>query len=200
MQDFGIVNKYWGLIRQILTAYKEDIRGKKCYNDYMNPEGIQNNIPKKATSRPKIISLIFFIIIVVIWVPHTLPFFKNMASVQLFAAIFLAPLAIVGLFLSYNSGISLAKFNYERVAKGKLFVPYGILLIIHVLCIGVCILNELILAGYPFRMCFDTCQYIEMPTAIMAYSIVSTVLFLPAYFAIYRYRRWVLKFNLTNPT
>ncbi len=128
-------------------------------------------------SKPKIISLAFFIIIVVIWVPHTLPFFKNMASLQIFAAIYLAPLAIVSLFLSYNSGISLAKFDYKRVAKGKLFVPYGTLLIIHILCIGACILHELILTGYPFKMCFDICQQIEMPTAIMAYSIVSSVLF-----------------------
>lgn len=165
----------------------------------MNPTGVLNNIPKRAVSKPKIISLIFFIIIVIIWVPHTLPFFKNMASVQIFVAIFLAPLAIAGLFLSYNSGISLAKFNYKRVAKGKLFVPYGILLIIHVLCIGACILHELILVGYPFKMCFDYCQQIEMPTAITAYSIVSSVLFLPAYCAIYSYRKWVLKYNLINP-
>jgi hypothetical protein len=164
----------------------------------MNPTKTINNIPKRAVSKPKIISLAFFIIIVVIWVPHTLPFFKNMASMQIFAAIFLAPLAIVGLFLSYDSGISLAKFYYRRVAKGKLFVPYGILLIIHVLCIGACILHERILVGYPFKMCVDHCQQIEMPTAIMAYSIVSSVLFLPAYCAIYRYRKWTLKYNLMN--
>ena len=166
----------------------------------MNPTGALSNIPKRAVSKPKIISSIFFIIIVVIWVPHTLPFFENMASAQIFIAIFLAPLAIAGLFLSYNSGISLAKYNYEQVVKGKLFVPYGILLIIHVLCIGACILHELMLAGYPFKMCFDFCQQIEMPAAIMAYSIVSSVLFLPAYCAIYRYRKWVLKYNLMNPT
>ncbi|MBR2641153.1 hypothetical protein IKD49_01675 [Candidatus Saccharibacteria bacterium] len=165
----------------------------------MNPTGVLNNAPKRVVSKPKIISLIFFIIIVVIWVPHTLPFFKNMASMQIIAAIFLAPLAIVGLFLSYNSGISLAKFDYKRVTKGKLFVPYGILLIIHVLCIGACILHELILTGYPFKMCFDYCQQIEMPTAIMAYFIVSFVLFLPAYCAIYRYRKWILKYDLMNP-
>ena len=166
----------------------------------MNPERTQNDIPKKATNRPKIISLIFFIVIVIIWVPHTLPFFKNMASVQIFAAIFLAPLAIVRLSLSYDSGMSLAKFNYKRIMEGKLFLPYCILLIIHFLCIGACILHELILAGYPFKMCFDYCYQIEMPTAIIAYSIVSTVLFLPAYCAIYRYKKWILKYNLINPT
>lgn len=166
----------------------------------MNPTGTLNNIPKRAVSKPKISSLIFFITIVVIWVPHTLPFFGDMASVQISAAILLAPLAIAGLFLSYDSGISLAKLNYKRVAEGKLFAPYGILLIIYVLCVGACILHELVLAGYPFKMCFDHCRQIEMPTAIMAYSIVSLIFFLPAYCAIYIYRKWVIKYNLTNPT
>lgn len=165
----------------------------------MNSTETLNNIPKRAVSKPKIISLIFFIIIVVIWVPHTLPFFTNTASAQIFIAIYLAPLAIVGLFLSYSSGISLAKFNYERVAKDELFVPYGILLIIHVTCVEICILQELIFAGYPFKACFDYCQQIEMLAAIMSYFMASSILFLPAYCAIYRYRKWVLKYNLANP-
>ena len=165
----------------------------------MKPEETQNKIPKKAISKPSIISLIFFIIIVIIWVPHTLPFFKNMASVQIFAAIFLAPLAIVGLFLAYNSGITIAKYNYNQVAKGNLFLPYLILAAIHIGCIEGCLVHELILVGYPFKMCFDYCQQIEMITAVMAYSIVSTALFLPAYCAIYRYRRWVAKYNLPKP-
>lgn len=164
----------------------------------MNPK-TQKDIPKKATSKPIIISLIFFVAIVIIWVPHTLPLFSNIASMQLFVAFFLAPLAIAGLFLSYSSGISLAKFNYKRVAKGELFLPYFILLIIQVLCIGACIMHEVALAGYPFKTCFSVCQEIKMPTAIVAYSIVSTVLFLPAYVGIYRYREWVLKYELTNP-
>lgn len=165
----------------------------------MRPEKTQNNIPKKAISEPNVVSLIFFIIIVIIWVPHTLPIFKNVASTQVFAAIFLAPLAIVGLFLAYNSGIALAKYNYGQVVKGNLFLPYLILIAIHIGCVGGCLIRELNLAGYPFKMCFDSCYQIEMTTAVMAYSIVSTVLFLPAYCAIYRYRRWVVKYNLPKP-
>lgn len=164
----------------------------------MKPEKTQNNIPKKAISKPNVVSLIFFIIIVIIWVPHTLPFFTT-ASAQIFVAILLAPLAIVGLFLAYNSGITLAKYNYGRVVKGNLFLPYLILVAVHIGCVGGCLIRELNLVGYPFKLCFDSCYQIEMTTAIMAYSIVSTVLFLPAYCAICRYRRWVVKYNLPNP-
>lgn len=165
----------------------------------MRSKKIRSDIPKKAVSKPGVVSLIFFIIIVILWVPHTLPFFKNMASVQIFAAVFLAPLAIVGLFLAYDSGIVLAKYNYDRVLEGNLFLPYLILLAIHIGCIVGCLVHESILAGYPFKMCFDYCQQIEITTAVMAYSIVSTVLFLPAYCAIYRYRRWAVKYNLPKP-
>lgn len=165
----------------------------------MRSKKIRSDIPKKAVSKPGVVSLIFFIIIVILWAPHTLPFFKNMASVQIFAAVFLAPLAIVGLFLAYDSGIALAKYNYDRVLEGNLFLPYLILLAIHIGCIVGCLVHESILAGYPFKMCFDYCQQIEITTAVMAYSIVSTVLFLPAYCAIYRYRRWAVKYNLPRP-
>lgn len=165
----------------------------------MRSKKIRSDIPKKAVSKPGVVSLIFFIIIVILWAPHTLPFFKNMASVQIFAAVFLAPLAIVGLFLAYDSGIALAKYNYDRVLEGNLFLPYLILLAIHIGCIVGCLVHESILAGYPFKMCFDYCQQIEITTAVMAYSIVSTVLFLPAYCAIYRYRRWAVKYNLPKP-
>ena len=165
----------------------------------MKPEKPQNNIPRKAITKPSAVSLIFFVIIVIIWVPHTLPFFKNMASVQIFAAFLLAPLAIVGLFLAYNSGVTLAKYNYSQVVKGNLFLPYLILAAIHIGCIEGCLVHELILVGYPFKMCFDYCYQIEMSTAVMAYSIVSTVLFSPAYCAIYCYRRWVAKYNLPKP-
>lgn len=165
----------------------------------MKPEKTHNNIPKKAISKSNIVSLIFFIIIVIIWVPYTLPIFTNTASTQVFAAIFLAPLAIVGLFLAYNSGIALAKYNYGRVVKGNLFLPYLILVAVHIGCVGGCLIRELTLAGYPFKLCFDSCSQIKMTTAVMAYSIVSTVLFLPAYCAICRYRRWVVKYNLPKP-
>ncbi|MBO7657105.1 hypothetical protein J6S55_00425 [Candidatus Saccharibacteria bacterium] len=72
-------------------------------------------MPKKATSKPNITSLVFFIIIVTIYVSNTL-----LAGVQVFIAICFAPLAIIGLFLAYNSGIALAKYNYSRVAKNDI--------------------------------------------------------------------------------
>ncbi len=166
----------------------------------MGSKIIQNSIPKKAISRPGVVSLIFFVIIVIMWVPLTLPFFINKPGVQGIFAIILAPLALVGLFLAYNSGIELAKYNYNYVVKGNLFLPYLVLVIIHIGCIGACLIHEMFFAGYPpFKVCFDYCHLVEMPTAIMAYSIVSTVLFLPAYCAIYRYRRWVVKYNLPKP-
>ena len=166
----------------------------------MESQKMQNDIPKRAISKPSIVSLVLFVIIVIIWTPHTLPFFKNMASVQVIFAICLTPLAITGLFLAYNSGIALAKYNYNWVVRGNLFLPYFILATIHIGCIGGCLIHELILVGYPFKMCFDTCQQIDLTTAITAYLIVSTLLFLPAYYAIYRYRKWVLKYSLPKPS
>ncbi len=160
----------------------------------MEPKQIQNNIPKRAISRPNVISSIFFIIILLIYVPNTL-----FAGVQLFFAIYLAPLAIVELFLAYSFGIVLAKYNYNRVKRGNLFLPYLILVVIHIVCIAVCLAIEFWLAGYPIKDCFDTCTKIDTITAVVRYSIVSSVLFLPAYCAIFQYRRWILKYNLPNP-
>ena len=155
-----------------------------------------SSIPKKAISEPDIVSSIFFIIIVLVYVPNTL-----FESGQILFAFYLAPLAIVGLFLAENSGLALAKYNYNRVIGGNLFLPYLILVIIHIACICGCLVSELALIGYPIKACLDSCieTDITVTDLLVRYCIASAVLFLPAYCAIYQYRRWVLKYNIPNP-
>ena len=151
----------------------------------MDTRETQKMYQKEIDARPKITSLTLFILIVVIWTPHTLPFFKNAASMQAFLAIILIPLPIIGLFLSYNAGLSLIKLSREQIAENKSFTPSLMLLFIHIGCIVLCILHELVLTGYPIKLCFDSCEPINIFTVILAYSIVSTILFLPAYFVVF---------------
>ncbi len=160
----------------------------------------QTGIPRRATSGPGLISTVLFIVIVILWVPHTLSFFTGMASVQGLLAILLAPLAIVGLFLAYNSGISLAKYNYSWVVNGNLSRPFGILGTMHIACIVGCLFREVLLVGYPFKMCFDTCQQVSIIIAIAAYTIVTFIFFLPAYYGVQQYRIWVKTYNLPAPS
>ena len=164
----------------------------------MKPKA-QNKVPKRAISRPKTGSLKGLIVIVLIWVPHTLPLLMNMAALQLIFMMVLAPLAIVGLFLSYNAGLSAAKQNYEQVSKGELSKTYWKLIAIQLLCVVGCLVIEEMLTGYPYKMCFDTCLRVKLFDAIIAYLKVTTVMFIPAYYSIYRYKRWVKKYNLGNP-
>ena len=59
-----------------------------------------------------------------------------------------------------------------------------------IICVALCVGIEIILAGYPIKMCFDYCQTVEITEAITAYLLFSTILFLPAYYAAYRYSNW----------
>ena len=154
----------------------------------------QNHIPDLAITKPSILSIVLFILIVLIYVPNT-----AFAGVQFFVAIFLAPLPVIGLFLSLYFGISFAKLCYKWVSKGNLFLPFLILLTIQCICIGICFCIEIVLTGYPIKSCFDTCDVMDTAVVIMRYYIATTILFLPAYCALLQYRIWVKKYNLANP-
>ena len=149
----------------------------------------QSSAPKNAKQKPTILSAIFLILIIIIWVPHTLPLIKNGAGIQMLYAIILAPLAIIGLYLAFSSGLLLVKSNYNHIKKDKLLLPYIKLIAIHLGCVGGCLFHEYILFGYPFRICVNTCQLVYLHEAAAFYLVVSAILLLPAYIAIFLYRK-----------
>lgn len=175
----------------------------------------QNNIPKRAIKKPRITGLvictIIFMAIVVFWANLALPGLNSVYSWNNFYSVMYSPLPIVGLFLSYNIGVSLAKINYKRVIKGKLLIPYLIIFVIQILCIvGAYTWGEttypLDMKAFPvpaLKICYQSiveCEHINPSTAIMTYFVISSVLFLPAYYAICRYYIWTLKYRLPDPS
>lgn len=150
-------------------------------------------IPKRAFTKPSIAAVVIFILIVFLLVPSTLPLFTNKASAQLLVVTFFSPfLVIPGLPCSYYSGLALAKIIRHKTGGG-LLASFSAMLVSHIVCIAICIGIEVVIAGYPFQMCFDVCQKVEMPAAMAAYSLFSTLLFLPAYYALFRYAAWTRK-------
>ncbi len=127
--------------------------------------------------------MVVFVVATLIWVPHTLPFFTNMASVQILFAMFLVPLAIIGLICSGFTGAAMI-----RVTQNKL-LSLLILMSMEVACVMGCIIHEVILIGYPFELCVDVCQSVSLATAIISYFITVTILFIPAYCTTLTYRR-----------
>lgn len=128
-------------------------------------------------------NLVILIIATLVWVPHTLPFFANMASMQIFFAIFLAPLAIVGVICAGFAGSAMVRATQAKIKS------LSILIGLEVVCVIGCVIHEIILVGYPFKLCFDFCQSVSLATTIISYFIVATILFAPAYCAILFYRQ-----------
>ena len=146
-------------------------------------------LPKRAFTKPSIVAVVFFIIILLILIPNTIALYKNAASAQVINLFFLSPLVLPGLFCAYHTGLAIGKFSYTKWHKG-LPVSILVLIIMQITCIALCVGIEIALAGYPIRMCFDICQNAEMIDAIASYSLFSTISFLPAYYASWRYYSW----------
>ena len=161
-----------------------------CYNKHMSNTNAQiTKLPKRAFTKPSIVAVVFFIIILLILIPNTIALYTNTASVQSIYLIILSPLVLPGLFCAYHTGLVIGKFSYTKWHKG-LPVSISALIIMQITCIAFCVGIEIALAGYPIRMCFDICQKVEMIDAIASYSLFSTILFLPAYYASWRYYSW----------
>lgn len=128
-------------------------------------------------------NLVILIITVLIWVPHTLPFFANIASMQILIAIFLAPLAIIGLVCGGFTGAALVRVTQTKIRS------LLILASTEVACVIGCIIHEIVLVGYPLELCFDFCQEVSLATAFLSYFAAVTIFFIPAYCTALTYRQ-----------
>ena len=150
-------------------------------------------IPKSAYNKPSKGAIIFFVIVVLLFVPNTLPFYTHTASVQSFLLIILSPLIIPGLVASYHAGISVSKYAYRKRRRWyagplKTFIA---LLIMYAICVFLCVEIEFLLAGgNPIEMCFDTCQRVSLKTAQTAYMLYTAAFFVPAFCGACRYFGW----------
>lgn len=138
---------------------------------------------KKKISGKLVPNLVAFVVATLIWAPHVLPLCVNMASMQILFAIFLAPLAIIGLICSGFTGAAMIRATQDKIQS--LLILVGM----EVACVIGCIIHEVVLVGYPLELCFDVCQNVSLATAIMSYFIVVTILFIPAYCTTLAYRR-----------
>ena len=165
------------------------------YNIYMN-----SNIPKSIKKGPSALAAILSIISIIIWVPHTLPFFANTHGVQTIFAIILLPIGIASFFCAYHFGLTIAKLSYGITKKHYIFWAYFWLIVVNIVCIIICFIIEIILAGNPIQMCFDYCAEVKISTAVICYITVTTIILLSGYFAIARYFKYVKKFHLPKPS
>lgn len=146
-------------------------------------------LPKRAFTKPSIVAIVFFIVILLILIPNTIALYTNKAGAQSLILIYLSPLALPGLFCAYHTGLAIGKISYIKWHK-ELLASILALVIMQIVCVALCIGIEIALAGYPMEMCFDICQKVELTDAIISYSLFSTILFLPAYYASCRYSSW----------
>ena len=123
-----------------------------------------------------------------IWVPHTLPFFFDKFNWQMIWLVLFLPIAVLGLFYGDGVGYAFAGLAHKWFGRKGVWFGFVMLLLVQSGCEALCIGHEMCLAGYPFNLCLnDNCALIELPTAILIYSIVTTLLFLPAYWAAFKY-------------
>jgi hypothetical protein len=139
-------------------------------------------LPKRASTKPSIVAIVFLVIIVLALIPHTIALYTWKATVQVFLLIPLSPLVLPGLFCAYHTGLAIGKITYTKWHK-EFQSSILALAIMQLVCIILCIVAEIILAGFPVQLCFDWCQKVELIDVFMAYLLFSTVLFLPAYYA-----------------
>ena len=119
-------------------------------------------------SRKLVPNLVILIVATIVWVPHTLPFFTDMASMQILFAIFLVPLAIIGLICAGFTGAAMVRATQAKIQSLLM------LICIEVACVIGCIIHEIVLVGYPFELCFDFCQSVSLVTVVLSYLFYSS--------------------------
>ena len=142
---------------------------------------------ERYKSAPKPMWIILPVIISALYVPNLLPIIKNMAGIQVLIAIFLAPLYLLGLWVTYFTGLTLMKYKYPNTRSAIFYV-----LLLIILCAIICTMVEVLSGGYPIKMCFDFCQNVEITDAILCYFLANLVMFVPAFIGIIKYKNWTL--------
>ena len=166
-----------------------------CYNKHMNNTNLQiAKLPKRVFTKPSVVAIVFFVIILLVLIPNTVALYTHKGSTQLLVLLYLSPLVLPGLFCAYHTGLAIGKIIYTKWHKG-LSVSFLMVVVMQCICIALCVWIEIALFGYPVQMCFDICQKVEINDVIISYLIFSTILFLPAYYAICRYSGWYHEFN-----
>lgn len=78
-------------------------------------------LPKRAFTKPSVVAIVFFIIILLILIPHTITLYTKQASlVQILFLFYLSPLVLPGLFCAYHTGLTIGKISYTKWHKGLL--------------------------------------------------------------------------------
>ena len=137
----------------------------------------------KIFSRPSSASGMVLFILSAIYIPNLLPLMENLAGVQLFFAILLAPLLVIIPLESYKVGTSLVFFD---PAKNKTTARTRLISICIAIAIAAMVV-QIMCSGYPIRICFDTCIKINTLKAFVDYFICTLILTIPAWIGIAKY-------------
>lgn len=123
-----------------------------------------------------------------IWVPHTLPFFMDKFNLQMVWLVLFLPLAILALFYGDGVGMAFAGLFHKWFGRKWSWLGFVMLLFVQAGCEALALGHEYYIAGYPYNLCLDgNCVAVELPMVILIYSIITTLLFLPAYWTVGKY-------------
>lgn len=152
---------------------------------------MKNKKPKIEKSptikQPHILNFIFFIIIILLWVPYGFAFFIKQADARAYQAILLIPLPVIGLFLSRKIGILIANYIFHKIKRPHFCLTTLILFIINIFCTISCLAIEISSTGYPLKACLSVCRQLNTVDVLTANLKTVFLLNLPAFFAAYQY-------------
>lgn len=135
----------------------------------------------------RIFELFVLIAASTIWVPHTLPFFMDKFNWQMIFLVLFLPLAVLALFFGDGVGVAFAGLAH-KIGRKWLWLGIVMLMLVQACCVALSLGHEYYIAGYPYNLCINnSCVAVELQTAIMIYTIITTLLFLPAYWTAVKY-------------
>lgn len=130
----------------------------------------ENNNPPKPL-KPNTLYLVAPVLCLAIYAPFLL------GGTGIIFAFILLGLPILGLMTSYRAGYSLAKL----FPKANAIILY---IAAHAISIFLAFAMAMLMVGYPFETCFDTCTTIATPIAIFIFLIASAIIFAPGYYTL----------------
>lgn len=148
----------------------------------------KNKIKIKAFNSLDIFGLFVMIAAATIWVPHSLPFFFDKFNLQMLGLVFFLPLAVLALFYGDEVGFAFARLAHKWFGKRGSWLGILMLMVVQAVCEALCMGHEYYIAGYPYNLCLnENCVLVELPMATLIYTIMTTLLFLPAYWTAGKY-------------
>ena len=147
------------------------------------------NLPKRAYTRPSILSIAVFIILM----SFLASFLNGWLFVFLFT--FLAPLQILNMVVAYFAGLSLSKIICKKWHK-NLLVVFLIMVTIQVSWVFFAMASVAVLYGHPYKECLDACVVISNGQVFLRLFVFSLIIFLPAYYSLCRYYVWFRNYKI----